>query len=331
MKFPLTHYEWMLRDHITLVTDQIVQKFGKDYNLSFEEFANFFTEFPGVMEHRIEQGLNNVNLLARQVYHCYKMKCNGEKIYYMSRKVCDLLKDTRLTIDAEFIESPFEQIYIYTDQEDIVLTDYSGTRPMKGIYIQLTTECFKKKLRFIVTSGIDGIGENRDINYFATFNIPEHGDLETIANKDINKFIEDKKILNNDVNMNIMKEVFIFCVNALLYIGCKNVDFINFTPENLTEALARKKSNSKKSKIERVIKKTSQLPFIIISPKKGENEKEGISEIGKKLDHQVLVSGHWRGQWSGPVEDKKREIIRIKSYLKGIGLKEGESKPYLVK
>jgi hypothetical protein len=77
--------------------------------------------------------------------------------------------------------------------------------------------------------------------------------------------------------------------------------------------------------------KTAQLPFIIVSPKKGESDNDGVRGFGKKLDHQVLVSGHWRGQWSGSEQNKKKEIIRIKSYLKGIGLEKVESKPYLVK
>jgi hypothetical protein len=116
-----------------------------------------------------------------------------------------------------------------------------------------------------------------------------------------------------------------------LYLGCKNVDFINFTPENLNEALSRKKNNAKRGKLERMISKTAQIPFIIVNPKKGEHDSDGIHGFGKKLDHQVFVSGHWRGQWSGSEDNRKKEIIRIKSYLKGVGLKDGENKPYLVK
>jgi hypothetical protein len=249
----------------------------------------------------------------------------------MSKDVCTLLKNTRLTIDAEFIEAPFEQIYIYTDQEDIVLKDYTGIKPMKGIYLQLNIENNKKLLRFIVTSGVEGIDDRTDINYFATFEIPEHGDLEWIANRDMDKFVKDKSVLNRDVDLEIMKNIFKFAVGALLYIGCKNVDFINFYPENLDAALTRKKSGKKIARIEKRIGKTAQLPFIIINPKKGENDSEGINNIGKRLDHQILVSGHWRGQWSGIEDNKKKEIIRIKPYLKGIGLKEETPKPFVVK
>ena len=329
--FAMTHYEWMKNNGVELITDDIIKKYGKNYNLSFSEFADYFTQLPAVFDFFSKEGLSDTNLFARQIYHCYKMQCNGEKIYYMSKEVCDLLKNTRLTIDAEFIEAPFEQIYIYTDQEDIKIIDQTGERPMKGIYLQLSNENGRKFLRFIVTTGIEGIVDHLDINYFATFDIPEHGDLEYIANKDIDKFILDKKVLNNSVNLETMKKLFVFSVSALLYIGCKNVDFVNFTPENLNEALARKKNSAKKDKMERLIKKAAQMPFIIISPKKGESDKDGIKGVGNKLDHQVLVSGHWRGQWVGSEDNKKKEIRRIQPYIKGLGLKEIESKPFLVK
>jgi hypothetical protein len=331
IKFPMTHYEWMKNHGVTLITDDIFKKFGKTYDLGFTEFADYFVNMPLISDFFDSNSLNNTNLFARQIYHCYKMMQHREKIYYLSKEVCELLKTTKLTIDAEFIESPFEQIYLYTDQNDFMLTDNTGSMAMKGVYLQLAIENNKKLLRFIVTSGIEGIDKHLDINYFATFEIPEHGDLETIANRDIQKFIMDKKVINHDVNLNIMRNVFIFSVNALLYIGCKNVDFINFTPDNLKESLERKKNTAKKEKIERLISKTAQIPFIIVNPKKGESDKDGVKGIGNKLDHQVLVSGHWRGQWSGSEDNRTKEIIRIKSYLKGIGLKDGENKPFLVK
>jgi hypothetical protein len=331
MRFPMTHYEWMKRNGINFITDELFKKFGKSYYLSFEEFANWVENSPILLNFLSGSTLNNTNLFARQIYHCYKMELNGEKIYYMNREVCNLLKNTRLTIDAEFIESPFEQIYIYTDQNDITISDNTGIMPMRGIYIQLTKENDNKFLRFIVTSGVEGIDQHLDVNYFATFTIPEHGDLETIANINMDKIIKERTVLNSDVNLTIMRKIFVFSVNALLYIGCKNVDFINFTPENLNESLLRKKNNAKKVKLERMIAKTAQIPFIIVNPKKGESDNEGIKNMGKKLDHQIFVSGHWRGQWSGTDNNRKKEIIRIKSYLKGIGLKEETSKPFLVK
>lgn len=333
-KFPMTHYEWLMRSGTEIMVNDIINTIGRKPDISFNDFSDFFSNsiyMPIMQEHQRTYGLNNTNLFARHIYHCYKMEMHGRKVYYMSKEVCNLLKNTRLTIDAEFIESPFEQIFIYTDQNDIMLSDNTGTLPMKGIYIQLTKEGDKKFLRFVVTSGIDGIEKRLDVNYFGTFDIPEHGDLEHIADKDIKRFIAENKILNVDIDLDIMKRVFIFSVNALLYLGCKNVDFINFTPENLTEAMLRKKNNAKRQKLEKALSKTAQIPFIIINPKKGDQDNNCNTGTGKSLDHQIFVSGHWRGQWSGPVDCKKKEIIRIKSYLKGVGLKEKENKPYLIK
>lgn len=319
--------------HSESIIKEIHDVMKKD-SLSFDEMADHFESRPGFMDVYKKAGLSNTNLFVRQMYHSYNLKYGGEKVYFFSSDVCDLLLNTRLTIDSEFIESPFPAMYLYTDQTKLLLTDKTGTRPVHGVYLQLDRDLDGiKRMRFIATSGIEGIPDNKDINYFATIRVPEHGYLEDIVDSQIESFMDGTSsfILNDDINMKMMKSVIMFIINALLYIGCKNVDFVNFKPENLEDVMARKKNPTKRDKVERLFGRVSQIPYILVNPNKKYSQTEQYG-FGKKLDHQVLVSGHWRGQWLGSEKDstRRKEIIRIQSYVKGVDKTVDQNKPYIV-
>jgi len=341
MNFPITHYEFLMK-HMggEFLVDIFLKKLNRK-NVSFDEFARLFeNELDGwndIIDSKLGRSYNlgnisDLNLFGRQMFHSYKMKIHGEKIYYLSRNACETLYNTRLTIDSEFIESPFEQIYMHTDQDEIFLTDHTGVMPMRGIYLSLARDPVKN-IRFIATSGSNGVKQAKDINYFATFNVPDHGSLEDITDAQMNHFMKPGSgfILNAGVDMAMLRKIFVFIVNSLLYIGCQNVELVNFIPESIQKSIDRKKSGGKIKKLEKLIGRVAQQPFILVNPSKKHNAQETV-ETGKKLDHQVLVSGHWRGQWKGSELDqtRKKEIIRIKSYLKGVG-PTGENKPHLVK
>jgi len=327
--FPITHYEYVkktegYKDLLHLVNEGVGTS-PVDFNI----FADWF-ESSDFLSKLINKNPGDIQLFARQLYHSWMMTHCGDKIYYMSRDVCDLIQNTNLTIDAEFIEAPFQQIYIYTEQEDLLVKDARNTAPMKGLYLSIIrNDSGKKFLRFIATSSTELIKTHSDVNYFATFEIPKHGKLSDIADSEIEKYKVGKRF--NDIDLSLLKDMFIFCVNSLLYIGCKNADLINITPENLLLELQRKKSGKKRSKIQRGLEKYNQCPYIIIQPKRLYNS-DGEISTGKSLDHEVLVSGYWRGQWYGPKNgERKKEIIRIQPYLKGAGLKKIESKKIIVK
>jgi len=332
--FPMTHYEWVQKNVYAfdaLIFD-IQEHFG-DTDISFQQFADYIERDGRFQSAARNYGIDNANLVGRQLFHAWRMKVCRDKIYYMSSEVCHLVANTRLTIDSEFVEAPFEQIYVYTAQNDIIISDPTGARPVRGIYINLRTEDNMKFLRFVATSGIEGIQEGLDVNYYATFKIPEHGYLEDIADRQVQDFLDKGMILNNHTDISKVRQLFVFCVNTLLYLGCKNVNFINFTPENLLDVMGRKKSGKKLAKLQRQADKTCQLPFIIVNPNKASNSTQHTIGSGSKLDHQVMVSGHWRGQWKGSeaLGNKKREIIRIQSYLKGLDQEEKESRKFVVK
>ena len=333
MIYPITHYEYILRDPQTYLGWNINEfrnlMDGDEFDfLDFKKRAEQEPMFRLMFASGVEQG----NMAVRMAFHILSMMTYGEKIYYISKEVCRLLLDTKLTIDAEFLESPFPEIYIYLDQSHFTITDFTGTKPLKGIYVNLQRESDGiKKMRFLATSGPDGIEDMSDVNYFACFHVPDRGDLETICNNQIEKYKDHRfGYTRYPVCDTTLADIFRFCVNALIYIGCRNANLSHIIPLSFQRAIEGKKSPKKIRKIERNMKRQAQKPFIYVSHNWGEKE-DREAHSGRKLDHEVLVSGHWRGQWKGSdsTGDRRREVIRIASYIKGIG-KEKVNKKYIV-
>jgi len=337
--YPITHYEYILRDpkkYLGYDINQFINLMGfKEFDfLDFKKMAEqnemfryFFINSAGKYDNT--QG----NMAIRMIYHALRLKTYGEKIYYISREVCDLLLDTRLTIDAEFLESPFKEIYLYTDQDHFKIKDSTGSMPMKGVYISLQVESDgKKKLRFFVTSGANGIDEMKDVNYHACFVIPnDGGDLKEICDHNLKKYNHKLSDSGYKIEDETLSDIFRFCVNALIYIGCRNANLSHIIPLSLQRAIAGKKSPGKIKKIERRLEKSAQCPFIYVTHNWGEKEDREARRDGRKLDHEVLVSGHWRGVWVGSKSDgtRRSEVRRIASYIKGLG-KEKSNKKFVV-
>ncbi len=334
--YPITHYEYMVNGGLIkmgAIIVKIKEMMGTN-KVDFMVFANKLIETDVFNKLLGYSDIEQANMVCRMTYHIWRMNSTGEKIYHISKNVCDLLLNTKLTIDAEFIESPFEEIYLYTDQEKITMTDCTGTRAMKGVYVNVSRELDGiKKVRFLATSGSKGIEENKDVNHFACFHIPEHGDLEDICNDQLARFREQakEKKVDSTVDENNIQAIFKFVVNALIYIGCRNAELSPINPPTLDSLIADKKSSKKISKIKQKYSKSAQKPFIFVThntlmPKHGGGE-------GKRLDHEVMVGGYWRGQWYGSRNDgtRRKKVIRIDSYTKGIGLGDRENKQYKVK
>lgn len=332
--YPITHYEKMMvmetmgMSYIIQAVEEIV----KNNDAEFLEFTDKMVSNIQMNNLLKAHGMESGNMTIRMAFHIWKMKNNGEKIYYMDSHICDLLRNTKLTIDAEFIESPFKEIYLYTDQTEITMTDETGTRPMKGVYVHLCVEEDGiKKIRFLATSGAIGIEDGTDINHFACFHIPEHGTLEDICEQQLKMYRE----LHGDsweagVSESDVRNIFKFVVNSLIYIGCRNADLCPIKPLTLEEATVDKKSNKKIKKLARKFEKSAQKPFIYITHKTLQTSNG--TGTGKKLGHEVLVGGYWRGQWYGPRDGtREKRVIRIDSYTKGAGLEQKKSSKYIVK
>lgn len=328
--FPITHYEHIISNPekylgCDIKTFMNIMK-TKDFDfLDFKEMIESKSIFD--FKNHLEQG----NMAARMFYHIIRLYHCGEKIYYLPKDVCKLVSNTRLTIDSEFVESPFEEIYLYTDQDDLMMTDHTGTKAMKGIYVSVRTESDGiKKVRFLATSGAEDIDDMKDVNIYACFHIPEHGNLEEICRDQLDKygksnFFDKKYKVADDTYV----EVFKFLINALLYIGCRNASLIPMTPFTVEQLTSGKGPKKAKKIINRMARKAKR-PFIYVGRKTLDGSPT-YTGLGRALDHEVMVGGHWRGQWYGPADNRRKKVIRISSYVKGAGLGPVENKKYIVK
>jgi len=344
-KFEMTHYEFLMSE-----TDvHSVPRALANLEPLLDTNKPGFKHFSEVINDGGLQAVSNyipyelssmsqMNMSIRILYHCWRMTQWENKIYHIQKDVCQLLNNTKLTIDASFIESPFEEIYLDVDQEELTLTDHTGTRPIKGIYVNLQIDEGKKDFRMLMTTGSKGIDLGLDIQHYVHFVIPESGDVEEACKKQIEGF---KKVptLGHEpnpylsANSKVLTDAFKLAVNVLVYIGCKDASMLKITPETEKSLMSGMGKKARPRTIKRKLAGKSQYPFIWIGHKEYCPSPGNSRGGGKKLDHRTLVPGYWRGQWYGSKKDDTREkkVIRVSSYTKGKQYKKGEDKSYIVK
>jgi len=170
------------------------------------------------------------------------------------------------------------------------------------------------------------------VNHYASFIIPEHGEVEEICEKNFELMQTEADIrgLPINVDMGVIKQIFKFIINSLIYIGCRNADLCPINPITEAQVIEGKKSIRKIRKLQNRMSRAAQKPFILVTHKRI-SDKNYVHGSGKPLDHEVMVGGHWRGQWYGPEGNKQKKVIRIASYTKGMGLGNMEDRKYVVR
>lgn len=327
--YPITHYEYIKKNFQKFFgvseDDFYITMNRNDFDyISFEETfhkAKMFMITASII------GDNKMNILLKMSFHMLSMKHYGDKIYYLDSDVCNLINDTRLTIDAEFIESPFEEIHLYTENSAITIKDHDSEVDVKGIYIRFGRESDGiKRLRFFATGSDEVITKSEALYCASDFEIPDSGSIEESCEKQIKNY---EKIFGDS---GTVAKIFRFCVNSLIYISCRNAHFEHIFPQSFNEILKNKKSPGKLKKLKRKMSVSAQKDFIYVSHNWGKGEDKGIYNGSRKINKEFLVSGHWKGQWKGSEStgNRRKEVIRVKSYLKGIG-NERKNKKYIVK
>jgi len=325
MNFPITHYEYVCKHHGEHIPG-LVDKLMRNKSIDFGSFGEEVLKIPDSEWFWGSVDSSNVQMAVRMAYHMWRMRACGNRIYYVPPHLCEMLYHTNLSIDVSFIQSPFEEIYLYVDQDELKISDYTGTRPIKGIYVNLRTESDGiRHLRFLATSGSEGIEENRDVNYFACFSLPDHGSLDSAIDTQFKAYGNNPDLdyhNNPTFKLDKVADIVKFAVNILLYITSSHSDLSNEVP---------KQHNHKSLKKQRKYANKAQMPFIYVGhnipiPKGSEH-----FAVGTKISHKFWVSGHWRGQWKGPKDIQHQERIWIQPYIKGPELADGIAKKYIVR
>lgn len=122
--------------------------------------------------------------------------------------------------------------------------------------------------------------------------------------------------------------------NFLLYLN--NVDRGETVPPSEEVRRLRNLSNPKKRRrLERQIKDQSRYTYVYVGRSYADRRDNLQGQgTGTRLDHRVIVNGHWRKQWYGrrtdeygnPRPGEKQEIIWIEPFVKGKDKPESDKK-----
>jgi hypothetical protein len=339
-QFPITHYEYMINEYnwVKDVIRIVNEHYGKDSeNVTFVDFANWFISLERFSALMDGLGANQSTFAMNLFYHIWRMKTCGEKIYYISPQLFSMLLNTDVTVDSQWIKTPFEEIYLYLDQKEVLIDDFSDGSicPIKGVYINFKKhDAFNNRMRFILTGGFDAIKQYKDVNYYFSIDIPECGKtIEDIIDSLFEK-INDQKMHVFDMsetNQKATRLMIRFVLNLMIYITSPSADMFDFIPDKIS---IDKKSPKKIEKAMRKLSRTAQIPFIMVGYKLPKLPQSSLTSThGHSITYKFEVSGHWRMQWKGTKKIEgslHQEPIWIKPYHKGENLAEGIHKKYIV-
>lgn len=351
--FPITHYEAMMNSLYGNAINALFERMDSHRNADYLPFIDaLIKEMESVLvdnddEDRLAIGIEalnrimssqeSLNLMGNMLWHCWQMRNNGERIYYVSKELCHRLIHTRVNVNCEYIKAPFDEIYVCLDQNEIMIDDRidDTMRPMRGMYIGLKKEsCGKTRMRIMATSGGTGIENHSDINYHYVLDIP---DSDATVEDAINTMMDDldggkiKVFSLTEINRKMIQDSFKMAVNVLLYITSRDADMFPLRPDKFSIAAGKKSNPAKAKKLLDKIGRFAQYPFIMVGANIPPLESEAISSrSGGSITCMFTVSGHWRWQWKGPKDIQKQEHIWIAPYTKGKGLIEGLHKKYIV-
>lgn len=342
MQLPISHYEFMARHpliNLKKQTDLIISEFG-DRRVSYLEFSKWFMQSFDIDFRATGKG-GGYPMAANLLYHCWRMRACGEKIFYLSPNLCRMLNSTRVNVSAADVRPPFEEFYIYTDQEEILIEDSTdGKRPVKGIYVNMCERSDTDKTRVIrvmLTSGADGVTEARDVNYFFRFEMPDALELENCVAAHVHDILEDggRNSDTGPTNIAATKKSFALICNFILYLSSKNPDVFSFKAEPISQ---NKKSEHKLRKALKRSLRQCEMPVIVVGSNISNPDPQSSGKTFS-ISYAFDVRGHWRKQWKGSdnpdyipeLGERRQEIIWVKPFKKGTDFAETINKKYVVK
>jgi hypothetical protein len=336
--FPKSHYERASAflssiTDIDYYLDEIHKELGDNPN--FSDFADKMMK-TGFLDKKEGSGNffrhddSNIAFLINIFFHIFMMRRNHEKIYYVTPQLAVKLAQTDLNVDTHFIRSPFREIYIQIDPGLFTVTDVQGDFPVRGFYVYLkeNEDTGIKEVRIMASALLpnsDEIPFNDSLFYYKLYF--SSGKIKEQVKSNIEKSLSAKRDelakfggLNN---INHIEEFTYFVFNILLYITSKDPDIKEQLPIDFKTRIAAKKSTSKINKLTKMANRSTTYPVIIVgdSIKDEMNQVDEIKKAGGvgnwKLTKRVYVSGHWRTQWYGSLDNKENKVIFIEPYYKG--------------
>lgn len=254
----------------------------------------------------------------------------GMPTFVIKSDLLQLLLETDLpNLSVALLRLPFEGICIEVPRETFA-------PPAEDTQQIFVSKCPNDKLRIVFCT--------KDRTNFITMDLQDKEEITIVQAVAITKEKAKAEVLPKEFGEDLKKgciyedyydaDVFVFTVNALLYISSQDADIVEDKSHvhKLHQQLQGLKGGHKRKKLEEQLHKEKQHKIYIC----GANiraSKEYIASLSKEsrqLTVRFRVRGHWRNQACGP-KLSEHKLIWIQPYWKGPTYAELLERNYIVK
>lgn len=326
------------------IYNKVFHKLGR--NLSLNDIMNMGAEHRAEFRSFMNMLMHTHRFSKRRMYFRFEEGLTAKLLH------TDLNK-----VDSSFLEAPFESFYITLphNHELYIPNPVTGLHKVKGIYVNFLKEVdvaginltYGKldpdgihpdlKFKGVPVSKcirIMAIGENKadaplgnldDATFYMSYFFTPTGDIfpqvESIVKKYTDPLVEGQE--------HLMRKLFSFCVNALLYINNPKADLqrvkAKFETYGKKDKSVVDKKNVGLSKIDCI----SAGSTVYITSEFRQQYRSGALRTFSITAPMWMVRGHYRNQACG-VGFSKRALIWIEPYPKGKGIEEVVGRDYVV-
>jgi hypothetical protein len=329
-----THYEKTVEyletvseNYLSVIVGELSEKYGREvmYDQVYK-YVNKGRECD-------ELGLSTVNIL----YHLLKMRMNGEKVYYVMSGLVMKLVQTECNVGVEYLKSPYSEIYVAIDRGMFHIVDVDDkVYSVDGFYVNFEEKGGVKCLRVMAAANLKETEEipYNDLTFYFRFELVS-GKIREEIKKRVRSGEYDR-VESGKRNMQYIEDFMNFICNVLLYVTSKGADLEEEEPVCLGDRVKNLKSSAKIRKmLKRSEKYTSKVIVVVgrlVGSSREVDELKLEGSVGKwKLKNKFMVSGHWRVQWYGDVENRYSKLIWVVAYEKGPEFASEINKRYVVK
>lgn len=271
-------------------------------------------------------------------YLLYFLNKYQNKIFLVENELTKSLCNTDVKVKMRDILPPFRTFIIYFNNSSFMIHDVvDGVPydvPLKYIFVELFKFSDKERKNFLC------------LRFFIGFTIGNENNIDnwynTGFNENINIYEDDSEVFynhenplltlkdrNNDRATNkSIDDVANFIISFILYYNLsqkKQIEIIK--PHNGFSHISTLKNKKKIRRLEKILQDETKHSVYYLG--RGYRIKyESKGGIGTKLEHKILVRGHFRHQWCGSKIDDKgnkrfgeyQKVVWIEPFFKGINL-----------
>jgi hypothetical protein len=332
--------------------EKLEEAYLRETNISREQLYKYFLDKHPITGDTLLSKDITENHQYSMLYALYSLSRNQNKIFVVGNELAAALCNTDIKVKMSDILPPFRSFIIYIENSDFTsrFTKDNGYEDVivRYIFVELFRESFRVNslneemlcLRFLIgycagdDNNIDdwyngpltqiptAYKEEWDLSYDENNMLILGGQEESASNKYFADFQESPRKAAN------------FILSLILYCNAKNRDIEIIRLDDGFTRLADIKNPKKRRRLEKTLQdKTRYLVYYIGRGYKIRHEDEVGAGAGK-LDHRVLVRGHWRRQWHGKKIDKDglavpgeyQKLVWIEPYYKGLEFNEENRK-----